>query len=95
MSAPISRQRSMIRFIFRCSNDVPVKKFIVHVVGLLTSWSEISRSAADTAVIIVSIFTLGCVALNTQANKTAYINYTESSEVDYKVYLKENSFRPL
>lgn len=41
---------------------------------------------------IVSIFTLGCAFLNTQANKTAYINYTESSEVDYKVYLKDNPF---
>lgn len=44
------------------------------------------------AIIVVSIIAFAFFVMYLQGNKKQYVSYDESSKIDYKVYLKENSF---
>ena len=43
-------------------------------------------------ILVVSVLALISSFVYYQIDKTYYINYTEDSSVDYKVYLKDNTF---
>lgn len=45
-----------------------------------------------SAIVIVSVFVVSLLFVIINKNKVQYVNYNESSKIDYKVYLKENDF---
>lgn len=45
-----------------------------------------------STIVIVSVFVVSLLFVIINQNKVQYVNYNESSKIDYKVYLKENEF---